>query len=472
MGISDLYNWLKSKCKPAFKKRSSRPEALFVDLPAITYSYYDRPECMKDGVPNREFYRCVIGDVLKIVEKINPSRLVYLGQDGVEMPAKDWEKKSRAESGPKRERKSPYIYFPDTDESFDKNMRAEIRRRSGASAWKNIEVVYDPGQAPKEAEHKFIDCLRCNQEARNMEWVIFSGDSDFILLTLALGMSKVWISYKGEMEWNIGDLRREIAKLGYGTNACVDDFVFLMSMAKNDFLPGIASIDDLHSAYTKISDSLVTGGRINTDALKKLWKNLNNSSTGQVDARQRCMAECYIHGIHWFADLYFGVRDDWGWFYPFPKEPSVQSLIMSLEGFEARDPVLEPAPFNLHHWKVREEATDEQIMAAFREVFGHSLDDILPEGESEQMREVKARVYGDMRATNALVAIFGLSGDAKYIPRTPGILWVYSKFEKRETQDDVSKLDLIVNPPKAAISTPSWQNLRLRVPVMHHLREP
>ena len=113
----------------------------------------------------------------------------------------------------------------------------------------------------------------------------------------------------------------------------------------------------------------MTGGRINTDALKRLWKNLDENSTGQVDARQRCRAECYVHGIHWFDNLYFGVRDDWGWLYPFPEKPSVQSLIMSLESFEVHDPVLRPAPINLHHCKARAEATDEQVMPAFREVF-------------------------------------------------------------------------------------------------------
>ena len=47
------------------------------------------------------------------------------------------------------------------------------------------------------------------------------------------------------MECKIGELRREIANLCDGTDACVDDFVLLMSMADNNFLPGIASLNAL-----------------------------------------------------------------------------------------------------------------------------------------------------------------------------------------------------------------------------------
>ena len=81
---------------------------------------------------------------------------------------------------------SPYVYFPNTQESFARNMRCKISLRKN----EGVEVVYDPGEALKEAEHKFIDYLRCDQNARNMASVI-SSDSDFILLTLALGMSNV-----------------------------------------------------------------------------------------------------------------------------------------------------------------------------------------------------------------------------------------------------------------------------------------
>ena len=34
-----------------------------------------------------------------------------------------------AERGPKRARKSPYVYFPNIKESFDRNVRCEIRLR-------------------------------------------------------------------------------------------------------------------------------------------------------------------------------------------------------------------------------------------------------------------------------------------------------------------------------------------------------
>ena len=104
--------------------------------------------------------------------------------------------------------------------------------------------MHDPGEALKEAEHKFIDYLRCDQNARNRASVISSGGSDFILLTLPCG-SLTWLSNRDEMECKIGELRLEIANLCDGTDACVDDFVFLMSMADNDFLPGIASLNAL-----------------------------------------------------------------------------------------------------------------------------------------------------------------------------------------------------------------------------------
>ena len=426
MGIKGLKGWLCQHCKSAFRKRTVAPEALFVDLPAITYKYYRQSGSLKDGVATQKFYRGVISDVLKMVLKIKPSRLVYLGKDGVELPAKERAKTSRSERGPKRQLKSESMYFPDTKESFDRNMRAAIAQRRTAKQWANLDVVYDPSEAPKEAEQKFIDYLRCDENARNMSWVINTGDTDFILLTLALGMSDLWIASGDEMECNIGELRREIAKLGDGTDACVDDFVFLMSMVENDFLPGIKSIDAILRAYQQISGHLVTGGRINTDALKELWKKLDDRPiSGGVGARQRCMAECYIQGLHWFANLYFGVCADWGWSYPFQGKPSIQSLITCLEGFVAPVPDLKPVPMKVHYRKAHAEATDEQVTAAFQKVFGDSLDDVLASNPDQRMSEVKARVYKDERTMDALVSILGEPVHDKDIPVTSGLLWVY-----------------------------------------------
>ena len=439
MGIKGLNAWLSRHCKSAFRKRTDAPEALFVDLPTVTYKYYRLGDCLKDGVATQKFYSGVISDVLEIVFNIKPSRLVYLGKDGVELPAKERAKASREGRGPKREPKSASMYFPDTEESFDRNMRAAITQRRTEKQWANLDVVYDPSEAPKEAEQKFIDYLRCDENARHMKWVISSGDTDFILLTLALGVSDVWISSGGQNEWNIGDLRREIAKLGDGTDACVDDFVFLMSMVENDFLPGITSIDAILRAYRQISGHLVTGGRINTGALKELWKCLDDRPIGRIGARQRCMAECYIHGLHWFANLYFGVCADWGWNYPFQGKPSIQSLIMCIEGFAAPVPELNPVPMKVHYSKAKGEATDEQVMAAFRKVFGKSLDKVLATNPAQRMSEVKARVYNDERTMDALVAILGEPVHDMDVPATPGLLWVYKGTNEERVILDLPK---------------------------------
>ena len=426
MGIKGLKGWLAAHCKSAFASSQMFSEALFVDLAAITSKYYRVSGCLKDGVASEQFYDCIISEILEIVRQNRVSRVVYIGKDGLEMPAKEWERATRARQEPKRQTKSVSMYFPDTKESFDRNMRAAIRRQRKVDAWKDFDVVYDPAEAPKAAAQKFIDNLQISEKSRKMHWLIVSDDTDFILLALAQRLSKLRIALGDAKKCDIGALRTAIAKFGDETDECVDDFVFLMSMVENDFLPGIASIGALVKAYRRISQHLVTDGHINIHALKELWKNLGARPIGQVNARQRSMAECYIHGLHWFANLYFGVWADWSWFYPFQENPSLQSLLTFLEDLVVPVPeVLKPVPMKVHYLEARAEATDEQVIAAFQKVFRNSLNNVLAKRPDLRMSEIKVRVYNDERTMDALVAMLELSDDAADIPATPGVLWVY-----------------------------------------------
>ena len=489
MGITGLATWLIEKCPSAFKKRSDAPDALFVDLPALTYSLYSQEDCLKDGVATPKFYETVISKALEIVQKINPSRLVYLGKDGVEMPAKERAKVERADRQD-RQVKDVRMYFPDTDESFDRNMRAEIERRREKGDWKDLVVVYDPGEAPMESEQKFRDYLRRDQNAKNMKWVICSNDSDFVVLTLPLvEVSDLWIysrndkddstkdeeehTIKDEKELNIGYLRREIAhRLGCSDGGdraqeYLNDFVFLMSMTKNDFLPGIAQIDELITAYTETSQQLVTGGRIDRGALKELWKNLNlrldSRPIVRINARQNRMAESYIHGLYWFRNMYLGDCADWGWNYPFKGRPPVQALITCLDAVAEPKPKLAVVPMKVHHRLAVTKATNGQFLEAFRRVYRNSLDNILARGDIPRMTEIKAHVLTNEAAKDALAAIVQ-EPIGRDVPATPGLLWIYNPGQEE-------KREILIPPAAPAAAAPppvkkqftTWQQLRLKL---------
>ena len=141
-----------------------------------------------------------------------------------------------------------------------------------ASEWSELVVMFSDCCVPGEGEHKIMDFLRFSKQSQifphNTTHCVYSPDADVILLTLSLNLQNIWIikedtSKSSSMSWtascsyrNASSARFELVMINVlreylamqfanslvrmgadKLSAIIDDFVLLMALVGNDFLP-------------------------------------------------------------------------------------------------------------------------------------------------------------------------------------------------------------------------------------------
>ena len=551
MGITALWRWLSQHCRTQTPSQRGQVQALFIDFPGI------RSTARSRDLPEEEFYSFILRELCRIIELVNPTQLVYIGEDGIFPRAKSqtqWKrddhvkqqaisraraqkkkeleeeiekkKKERKEAREKRKKeakkqrrrerkqkkreeearkkkemketaaikeaqeiekeeearkkkeeeienaqiaeekketppqmtieeeeeeevedveaekfeeeeeeeltvkpedlenvqpKAPVSYREETFMQLISSIKTDRKMARTYPQLKRIEVIFDSRTQWKEAEHKVIDFLRFKDQALKLTWAIWSGDSDFVPLTLALRCDNIFImnANQHERETNdycLSELRRDLSRLSDGTDEAVDDFICLTALAENDYLPGISNIGSLVAAYQdmyrRTSKHLIHDGRINNDALKELLRSLLKWQEKEDcvcnTERERQMSECYLSGLTWYTNLYFGIGLDWSYCYMFSCPPPIASLIQCLDdGYEVPTSI-NKKPDDLDtlfvYREVKRRANREQIKMVFNEVFGTSLDDILATTDSLRNDEIMRRVFNNYKAMEKLRA--------------------------------------------------------------------
>lgn len=270
---------------------------------ASSKRYADIPTAARS--PN-DIYLDVFKYVDNLVSLLTPRRLLYLAVDGVAPRAKMNQQRSRrfrsarerAEEHERKQRDDP-IYKAARVTPFDSNcitpgtafmyglshaLRFFVARKiSEDPTWKSITVVLSGPESPGEGEHKLMEYIRAVRESNklpaNTRHCVYGLDADLIMLAIVthepdffllrekVDFTAFWkkkngprtasaldIITFGEFElMSIGVVREYITlELGADGNnhlpffdkeRVLDDFVFILMLIGNDFLPNLPTLD-------------------------------------------------------------------------------------------------------------------------------------------------------------------------------------------------------------------------------------
>lgn len=220
--------------------------------------------------------------------KGRPLKNFVLAIDGVAPQAKIAQQRTRRFRGAKENPQdgpfSTISISPGTDfmrklDNYLKTWISTNRRTLGQ------RVIYSSHLSPGEAEHKIMDYFRdghiigaINDPNHTLKGegshVIHGMDTDLIMLTILSDTRRIYLWREDiNIVLNIDNLREEITKMLGVHSKSYRDFVVMMFLLGNDFLPYQPSLDDYENSIDKLIDAYKTIGKPITDDDGLIWSN-------------------------------------------------------------------------------------------------------------------------------------------------------------------------------------------------------
>lgn len=275
MGIPGLYGrWLsKEVVRAIFQGLPLFVASLAFDLNGV---YHDaRKTVLGEGVTDPRILQAIANTdpaqieleiqnaaeaiILRMVNAANPRDCLILAVDGVAPGAKLQQQKGRRERAA-RER-SPM-------ETFDKNaitpgtdfmIRLDNFMIRFIGKYRNLlppKVIYSSHLVPGEGEHKIMDCYRRGEVSdgpaakEGGAHVLYGLDADLIMLSLLAPINNIYLSRESVKETvNIDRIKDYLMERGKRATA-VDDFVVMMYLLGNDFLPHMHAFEEMSEAIS------------------------------------------------------------------------------------------------------------------------------------------------------------------------------------------------------------------------------
>ena len=312
---------------------------LYLDLNSTIHELsHSRPDNLLALLKNKsydEIYKETCELINQIVELIKPKSLLMIALDGVSPVAKisDQLKSRYAKSFKELNDIDDFLNDLNLEikNNFDKNeispctdfmlglekyldnyIQQKIKEKF--DIWKDIKIILSGTNVPGEGEYKIMEEIREEKEKNNkdnIKYCIFSGDADFILLSLLIHEPNIVIlkgetTTKSKNKYNfefsqennllyfnefiyISVLREYLdiefcklkgkIKFEYNLERLYDDFAFLCFLFGNDFIPPLINLDTDGNVYEfllnsyktsiqKCNDYLTNNGLINFNNFK------------------------------------------------------------------------------------------------------------------------------------------------------------------------------------------------------------
>lgn len=202
---------------------------------------------------------CIIRYVELVVRLVQPKQTVFLAVDGVAPLSKQFQQRSR------RFRSSL-----ETERVFDSNaitpgtvflhsitqaLHLYLNRKVGSREWQHLNVLFSSEKVPGEGEHKLVKWVREFGQSTDT-YMIHGMDADLVMLALATHYPNMHIlrenPYRPEMEFYhlsiatirpilINDILQSLSM--HGDSVHINDFIVMVFLTGNDFLPTIPTIE-------------------------------------------------------------------------------------------------------------------------------------------------------------------------------------------------------------------------------------
>ena len=209
------------------------------------------------GVLELSLFDLIGENLLKIITAVQPTQYLIIAVDGPAPQAKISQQRSRRfknkSTSEFKIRFDSNCITPGTEfmVRLDKYLRKFIEININKLA---TVVHYSSHIVPGEGEHKIMDYFRQNLIKGEGNHVIYGMDTDFIMLTMALGVNNILLWREGiKIILDIDNLKYRISKLMADSPTAISDFILLLFLFGNDFLPTQPALTDFS---TKIDQML------------------------------------------------------------------------------------------------------------------------------------------------------------------------------------------------------------------------
>lgn len=274
MAIKKINKWVRERKFPGLtpKKLPNDPESLIIELNPVFhdvaarvfgYGKYDTKQIrayinkLSYEQLYARYYSEVLNEIMTRVKAIPEPDTLVLVVDGVAPVAKMTQQRQRRYG-------KPNVIYRDDLVLFDSNsispctelmfaLDAEIKLWIDQNRSKlPRRVLYSSHLKPGEGEHKIMDFFRDGTLGNIGPHVIYSADGDMYMLSLVAPAVGMFLArnnhFTGELEYvNIEALKRFLSEELIKPTA-VADFVFMLYLWGNDFLPHQVSFYDLDVA--------------------------------------------------------------------------------------------------------------------------------------------------------------------------------------------------------------------------------
>ena len=221
-----------------------------------------------------ELHNAIANIILRMIEAVGPQDCLILAVDGVAPGAKMQQQRGRRERAA-RER------LPG-DKSFDRNaitpgtdfmIRLDnfmVRFIGNYREHLPPKVIYSSHLVPGEGEHKIMEYYRRGEvsdgaAAQNgAAHVLYGLDADLIMLSLLSPVNNIYLSRETVREVVNIDRIKEYLRERVNRPSAIDDFIVIMFLIGNDFLPHSPALEEMSHSISLLLDIYSEGDYVLT----------------------------------------------------------------------------------------------------------------------------------------------------------------------------------------------------------------
>lgn len=236
----------------------------------------------ESGKLQQELFNTILTEIKNVIMAVRPQDTVIFAVDGMAPMAKIQQQRQRRYKSAK-EKKGAFFdtnaFSPGTELmiELDKFLREAIKveiqaGKRGEGLWLPPKVIYSGHLNPGEGEHKIMEYYRRGipegpVSSQGGAHVIHGLDSDLIMLSMLMPQDNVFLMREDlEDILNVQNLKTSIQN-DLGTSTAIDDFLAVMYLIGNDFLPRVKSLSDIFDSldqcldvYKRVKKPLTTDG--------------------------------------------------------------------------------------------------------------------------------------------------------------------------------------------------------------------
>ncbi len=292
MGIPFLFKWLRNKQYQQVLKRSVPQyvssfsfdfNGILHNVAQMVYAYGEGTDPKRRSLVEKadpmaleaEYHQALVAKLNEVIAQVRPQEILVLAVDGVAPQAKIAQQRQRryrsaldaAKGGMKEGAFNPSVITPGTE--FMKRTDNFIQRWLVSMA-KSLppKVIYSSHMTPGEGEHQILSLMRNGEIVGNGAHVIYGMDADLIMLGLMAPLNNIHLMREDISSVIDIDNLRLALKTELSLETAVEDFVVMIFLLGNDFLPHIVSLADLDEGieammetYKGVGKSLTKGAR-------------------------------------------------------------------------------------------------------------------------------------------------------------------------------------------------------------------